>query len=255
MAKPRATPPRQGSLTKATEVFVHGFAFTRSFTHPCLGERVGPLWVVRDAPRVKAADYRREEWIATGTAPVAVDRLARANTRGRFVICAIVPAGTDDGPLRAAYKALGYRLAGTEAFMVHDLKTIPRVTSPAAVTRVLSPELAKALAKAAGRRQIQEEQLHPGAPLRAYAAEREGRVVGWVRSVDCAAGTWCADMFVLPPHRRQGIASALLAAMLRDDRQRGAKQAVLLASQAGAKLYVTLGFRLIGTLWQFIPRR
>ena len=51
------------SLEEAIEVFVKGFTFTRSLTHPYLGERIGSLWVMRDAPR-KNNRYRSEEWVA-----------------------------------------------------------------------------------------------------------------------------------------------------------------------------------------------
>jgi len=63
------------SIEKAIEVFAGGFSFTRSFTYPYLAERVGPLWVMRDAPR-KRPVYRTEEWIAHGVAPQEVDRIA-----------------------------------------------------------------------------------------------------------------------------------------------------------------------------------
>lgn len=250
MAKPRPTP-----LETATEVFVRGFGFTRSFTHPYLGERVGPVWVLRDAPRKNPADYRREEWVAGAVAPAAVDRLARAHTRGSFCVCALVPAGVPEAPLRAAYKALGYRLGATEPVMVHPLKKIPRVTSPATIQRVRTAELAAAVAKAAGQRQILPTQLGADAPLRLYAALVDGEVVGWVRSIVVAAGTWCSNMFVLPKHRRRGIATALLAQLLRDDRAGGAPQAVLTASHTGAKLYTTLGYEPIGTLLLFNPKK
>ena len=76
-------------LDPVIEAFARGYAFTRSFTHPYLAERVSRFWVVRDAPRRRAADYRREEWIAHGVEAAEVDRVARAQTRGRFAVCAI----------------------------------------------------------------------------------------------------------------------------------------------------------------------
>ena len=255
MKTPREPGPNADGLALATEVFVRGFGFTRSFTHPFSGERVGPLWVLRDAPRKNPVDYRTEEWVATDVAPAEVDRLARAGTRGRFAICAIASIGTDDGPLRAAYKALGYRLGGTEPLMVHDLRKIPRRTSPAVIERVRTIAQAERLAKAARSRQILPEHLGAAAPLRAYVATIDGEISGWVRSVAGTAGTWCSNMYVEPPHRRQGIASALLARMLRDDRAHGAPRAVLLASHTGAKLYITLGYRQLGTLLLFTPKR
>jgi len=255
MANPRARVSPAITLSAAIEVFVAGFSFTRSLTHPYVGERIGPLWVMRDAPRKKPADYRVEEWVSTGIAPATVDRLARAHTRGRYALCVIVPIGEEEAPTRAAYRALGYRLGRTEPLMVHDLQTIPRPASPARVHRVLSPDLAARVATARGRRSLSADLLKRDAPLRLYAAECNGEVTGWAERIRCPAGTWCASMFVLPPHRRQGIASALLATLLRDDRASGATCNVLLASHTGAKLYVTLGYRQLGTLLLYTPKR
>lgn len=242
-------------LTQATEVFVQGFGFTRSFTHPYLGERIGSLWVLRDAPRKKAVDYRREEWVVCRAVPVEVDRVARKTTRGLFCVCALLGAGESDLSLRASYKALGYRLKAVEPIMVHPLKKLPRVTSPATIHRVQSAEDADALAKVARARQILPEHLTPGAPLRAYVAKVDGKIVGWVRSIVCERGNWCSNMLVLPAHRRRHIGSALLAKMLQDDRAGGAKRGVLTASHAGAKLYVTLGYEQVGTLLLFSPKK
>jgi len=245
------------SIAGAIEAFVRGFCFTRSFTHPFEGKRVGPVWVVRDAPRPRG-DYRREEWIAHGVAPADVDRLARAHTRGRFAICAIRATGQPEEPLRDGYKALGYRLGTTEPLMVHHLQRIPRPAAPARIQRVTTQAMADRLAKAAGTRQALPEHFGDGSPLRQYVALADGRhePVGWVRSIDAGKGaTWCSSMFVHPRFRRRGIARALLARMLRDDRAAGAKAAVLLASHVGAKLYGAVGYEQIGTLLLFTPVR
>ena len=75
------------NVDRLIEAFVHGFCFTRSFTHPYVAERVGPVWVVRAMRPCSRGDYRREEWIAHGVPPAEVDRLARADMRGGFAIC------------------------------------------------------------------------------------------------------------------------------------------------------------------------
>src|SRR4051794_29998042 len=93
-------------VDRAIEVFVHGFAFTRSFTHPTAAHRVGGMWVVRDDPRKRAADYRREEWVPHAMNASEVDAIARRETRGHFCICAICGSDEPEAPLRAAYKAL-----------------------------------------------------------------------------------------------------------------------------------------------------
>src|SRR5437763_17187420 len=84
----------------AIEVFARGFAFTRSSTHPTEARRVGPAWVIRDRPRERATDYRREQWAAHGVEPAKLNSLVRRQTRRWFCICAIVAEGEPDGALR-----------------------------------------------------------------------------------------------------------------------------------------------------------
>ena len=43
--------------------------------------------------------------------------------------------------------------------------------------------------------------------------------------------------------------------MLRDDRASGSKLAVLTASHAGAKLYPAVGYKQIGTLMLYTPKK
>ena len=241
-------------LRHAIEVFARGFCFTRSFTHPYLADRVGQIWVVRDAPR-KRGEYRREEWIAHGVAPEEIDATARKHTRGRFAVCAIHGVDESDQALRSGFKALGYRLGGTEPVMVHELKRIPRFDSPVEIVRVTAEDLAEQVNKAARFRQILPEHLVNDAPLRQYAALFDDKPVGWVRSIDVGQATWCADMYVMPEFRRRGIARAIMAQMLRDDRVHGSKLAVLTASHAGAKLYPIVGYRQIATLMLYTPKK
>jgi GNAT superfamily N-acetyltransferase len=242
-------------IERALEIFARGFCFTRSFTHPYLAERVGPLWVMRDGPR-KKNDYRNEEWIAFRVPPAKADRIARSKTRGRFVICAIRSIDETDEPLRAAYKSMGYRLTTTEPLMIHRLKRIPRLDAPAAIERVTTIEQADALNKAARSRQVLPDHLVEDAPLRQYIARSDdGQIAGWVRSIVAGDGTWVSNMYVEPAHRRRGIGRAMLARMLRDDRALGATLSALLASHTGAMLYPVVGYEQLGELLLFVPKR
>ena len=242
-------------LDLAIETFARGFAFTRSFTHPYLAEQVGPLWVVRDAPRRRERNYRREEWIAHGVEPAEVDRSARAGTRGRFVICAIRAADEPDEPLRAAYRALGYRLQATEPVMAHALADLPPFEGPLPVERVTTRTMADTLAKAAGSRQVLPEHLADDAPQRQYVALDGGRPVGWVRSIVIGRATWVSSMFVEPEYRRRGIGQSMLVKMLHDDRAHGATCSVLTASHAGALLYPRVGYQEVGELLLYMPSK
>jgi GNAT superfamily N-acetyltransferase len=239
----------------AIEVFVRGHCVGRSRTFPYEATRVEGLWVMRDATRKNPRDYRKEEWIVYHLAPARVDKIARRHTRGRFFVCAMIGEGEPDGPTRAAYKALGYRLLATEGFFIQRLKRVAKPPSPVSIERVRTAELAERLGKVMRTRPMASELLRNDAPLRQYVALDGGEIVGRVRSVNAAGATWCADMYVAPSHRRRGIGQALLSRMLRDDRALGSKCSVLTASHTGALLYPRVGYERIGTLLMFAPRR
>ncbi len=233
--------PASSIIRDAINVFVHGFCFTRSGTHPYLAEQVGPLWVMRDASR-RSGSYRNEEWVAYGLPAEEIDRTVREHARNRYAISAICGLDDPQEPLRAGFKVLGYRLA-----------QIPTFDAPAAIERVQTAEQAAHLSRANRARPVPPEYFLPHSPLRQYMASTGDEVVGWVRSIQVENATWCADMFVLPPFRRRGIARAMLGRMLIDDRSDGSLLAVMLASHAGAMLYPAAGYEQIGMLLLFHP--
>ena len=234
---------------------MRGFAFTRSFTHPYWIVQVGPLWVLRDAPR-KSGDYRKEEVISFGlSAEETVRALGRHKSTG-FALCVI--HGPEQSPLavKEDFKSYGFRLLTTEPLFVCETKNVPRFASRMDVRRVITPEDAERVRIADRRRQILPEHLEvDDAPLRLYAAFDGDRAVGWVRSIRTGTDSaWVSNMFVVPDLRRKGIGKALMSAMLVDDSIFGIKHSVLLASTSGSKLYPALGYRQIGLLQLFSPR-
>jgi GNAT superfamily N-acetyltransferase len=239
----------------AIEVFVRGHSAGRSRTFPYEVSRVGPVWLMRDAPRKNPRNYRKEEWIAHDVDPREVDAIVRLHTRGRFFACVMIAEGEPDQPTRTAYKALGYRLLATEGFFVQRLKRIPKPLPPVSIERVRTPDLAAQLGKVTRTRPISSNLLGDDAPFRQYVALDGEDIVGRVQSVDAVGATWCADMYVNPSHRRRGIGQGLLSRMLRDDRARGSKCSVLTASHTGALLYPRVGYERIGTLFMFAPRK
>jgi GNAT superfamily N-acetyltransferase len=255
-ARPQpAGTPTSISAPKALEVCARGFALVRSLTNPYVVEGHARLWHLHDAPRARG-DYRGDEWWACGISAADVDGAARERSRGRrFAVCTLLVDGDDEASLRDEYRALGYRLLRTEPLMVRGLARIPRPDPAIPIERVRSQAVADLLAKANRGRQMQPEHLASDSPLRRYVAWDGDEMVAWVGSVTVGDATYCDNMYVRADHRRRGIATAMLNRMLRDDRARGSRAAVLLASQMGALLYPTAGYRQIGTLFIYQPPR
>ncbi len=249
-------------IEQALTVFVEGFCFTRSLTHPYLAQRREKnLWRLSDAPRRRASDtYRGEEWIAWELSPAVVDAQARATAQSKFTVCYLVPLGESDTQVRAAFKALGYRLMSTEPLMVQDLTELPDFprSERFPIVPVQTSEQADTLAEAARRKMLLPEHLTADPPpIRLYLAQDEAvpQVVGWVGSAITSVGTWVTSLFVEKAYRRQGVGRALMARMLADDKASGAPASVLLASHTGALLYPTLGYQQLGSLYLYTPPR
>jgi GNAT superfamily N-acetyltransferase len=249
-------------IDHAIEVFVRGFGFVRSRTHPYVVDRIEQAWVLRDAPRRDPRRYRREEWVAHGVEPAALAGLAARHARGRYVLSVVRTLDEDPKPIRQAYNGLGFRLGGTEPFLRHALTDIPADpadSSTVAVEQISTPEQAKQL-RASNGPKIAPEALQPDGRVRQYAAFEDGVPVGWVASIGVRDGagvesTWCSDLFVVPEQRRRGIGRILMLRLLRDDRDRGVRWSVLSASSAGAQLYPRLGYEPIGELLMYTPIR
>ena len=219
-------------IEAAIEVFVHGYSTGRSRTFPYEASRVGPLWLMRDAPRKNARDYRNEEWVVHDVAAEEADAIVRQHARPGFAISALIANDEPDGPTRTAYKALGYRLLRTEGFFVQRLRQIPSPPAAVSIERVRTIERAAQLGKIIRRRPIAAELLRDGAPFRQYVALDGDAIVGRVR----------------------GIGQALMSKMLHDDRAHGSRCSVLMATHAGALLYPRMGYERLGTLLIFAPK-
>ena len=226
-------PKTQSDLALAIDAFLRGYCSGRSRTHPYERTEIDGVWVMRDAPRRNPRDYRKEEWIACGVEPAAVDRTARQHTRGRYFICAVHGADESDQPLRAGLQTLGYRLLATEPFFMHRLKRIPRTPAPATIrqvrTRSSPTSSAKPPAPSRSRRSISAATPRFANTWRSTTA----KIVGWVRSVAAGDAAWCSDMYVAPSHRRRGIGRRC-SAKCSATTAPAATPSVLLSSHAGA---------------------
>ncbi len=240
----------------ALEVFMRGFSSTRSFIKPYLIHAVSEaVWMLADPPggRIPA---RTSEFVTYGVDSKRVLEAVERQPTERHTLCVLIDSPADLQETVATYKARGYRYAGREPMFALDTGQRVSVTTYP-VRRVVLPEGAAAIARAARSRQILDEHLGDGDRVcRLFAAFDGGAPIGWVRSIrthpECA---WVSNMYVKPEYRRRGIGRSLLSAMLDDDARYGIRWSVLLASLTGALLYPHLGYREQGLLLIFSPAR
>ena len=240
------------TLEKAVHVFVHGFAFTRSFTHPYLVSQRAGLIVMHDAPRERE---RNPEYVVVGMSPRKGWEALKKAEFSRGGVCVMCGLGDDLDFIRDSYKSFGLRFARGEPMFAAATAAAPVYKAPLPVVRVDSLELAERVKRAARTRQILPEHIGREDTLRLYAAINGRSAVGWVKSIpvdDCA---WVSNLYVDKAMRGKGIGRALMSTMLKDDAAHGVRHSVLLASGAGSRLYPHVGYERIGTLMMFIPAK
>lgn len=204
---------------------------------------------MHDAPR-RRGDIRRIQMVCDD--PAVDDVVAACAELSHHCICHI---GGDDKVVKAAYKARGYRLQVTFPFMVLDLNRRIRAESAFPCRRILTPEDAERVKRAARDVvMIAPGLLQPGdQDIRMYAPFDGDEAVGWVSSVRAISGVrYVSSAYVFEAYRRRGIGRALMSAMLDDDAALGARYSVLTSSVAGRSLYPSLGYEQIGLMKVFV---
>ena len=87
-----------------------------------------------------------------------------------------------------------------------------------------------------------------------FSAWRDGAQVGFARVVtDKATFAYLADVFVLPAHRGQGIATAIMDAVMAHPELQGLRRFLLATSDAHG-LYARYGFTAIARAERFMER-
>ncbi|HRI42827.1 MAG TPA: GNAT family N-acetyltransferase [Fimbriimonadaceae bacterium] len=239
------------TLEAATEVFVQGFCFARSLTSPYVPTLHGDLWVLQDGPGRKDVP-RTVEIVTCNVDPDAVlKQLGRP--RFRYALAVISGNGQPIETVKDRFKGAGFRLLRREPLFVRTCEDLGH--ADASVRRVVTAEDWKAVFRASGRRQIAKEHLERPDLVRLYAAFEGEATIGWVKSVAVGRNSWVSNLYVEPERRGKGLGFALMATMLREDAENGMEHSVLLASNAGARLYPRLGYRQVGMLLLFAPTR
>lgn len=253
------------TLAECAEVFAEGFGATRSLTYPFPARRVAPrAFLLADAPPLEAISRRytrRPELIAWDVTPDAATEIAAGASLGsRYFLCLMVEPVERETEAIAAFKAAGYRLQRREPhFVLLVARRLGEIGDECPLRRVVDARDAEAVAKAAGARQILPRDLGGGAEasdVRLYAAFDGDSPVGWVRSIRTRPDrSWVANLFVLPEYRGRGVGRSLMRRMLDGDAEAGIRHSVLLASQAGSRLYPHLGYQRRGTCLVLCPKK
>ncbi len=244
------------TIQSAIQVFANGFSFTRSRTKPAEVAHFESMTIMRDV-RHDHPDARNQELIFGNASVEEATRVIAEYGPPKHKLCWIVSPDVSDEDACAQVKALGYRLMAREGFFTFDQTDPLPLATVEGVRRVVSEEDHRILAKANGIKPLPSRWVLGDTPkLRRFAVDDGERPVGWVSSVDAGDGcTWVSALWVNPEHRGKGYGFSLMAKMLSDDRERGYRHSVLLASYAGARLYPHLGYRRIGTLYLATPIR
>ena len=248
------------TLPKTIDIVTAALALNRSIVAPAEVVRHGPLWVLRDTVP-KPGKARREEIFAYGAPPAEVVRaLHDYAPRGKYALEPFLAPDEDGAGAKAVYKSLGFRLSHSEPLYVRPLVNRNPVTSTWHIRRVASVEEARLVCvRVYGKvsRKVRPEDLTTPTPaIRMYWVDVDGEAVAAARSLmPQRAATWMHDVMTIPEFRRRGIATALLRHVLADDARLGSEHTVLLASQAGSKLYPHVGYHQCALLQVYNPVR
>ena len=202
-----------------------------------------------------AADFNR---LILGADPQAEDFLVRAaalvKARGRPLVATMSPRAAD--ALAPVATRLGFAPVGAAPMMVLRADT-PVQPGPMKVVRALGPELARvagdliAAAFDTPRDVIArciDVCMTPTAGVETY--------IGWgddgpmcTVSVTPTGDTGAISLMATPPeHQRKGAGRALLSHVIDDYRRRGMTRFHLGATEAGRRLYESLGFEVVADL-------
>lgn len=233
----------------AWAVFIAGFTDTAFARRAARRFRAGPLEAVHFAEgEVSGEPFA--EFFASGCDPAeALAAVAASRPPPRHYLTVL----EDRAGLRGAIEGGGLRLDDTETLMALDLGAAAPPAPAWEVALVRAGEAAEwhnANDPQGARWALPENLADPR--MAHYAIVHGGRLLARGRSfrVD-GAHSYVSRVYTAEDRRGQGLARALMARLLADDRARGARWSVLTASRAVEPLYRRLGYRALGTILIF----
>jgi len=236
----------------AIEIFTRAFARTRSRTYPCSATKIGDFTVIHDDPyRLKA---RASEIVSQNLDPLRHIAVGSQMECPRWFSSLFLTPEQEATNL-PRFKEAGFKRIRIEPLFMLDPKEA-LLSDYSMVHRIQDLDTAELCRKARkGRQAILPEELEPDdSPVRLYAVIDGQTVLGWGSSFKVGnIGHWVADVFVVPEARRKGLGQAIMSAILADDARLGSPMSVLLASNAGSRLYPHLGYQSPANLHIFRP--
>jgi GNAT superfamily N-acetyltransferase len=233
----------------AWTLFIAGFTDTAFARRAAMRFRAGPLEAVHFA-EAEESGTPFAEFFAYGCDPAeALAAVAASQPPPRHYLTVL-----EDRPgLRDTIERGGFRLDDTETLMAFDLATAPLPAPEWEVSVLRRAEEAEwhNANDPQGTRWALPDNL-ADQRMAHYAIVRDGRLLARGRNFHLdAAHSYVSRVYTAGTHRGQGLAWALMARLLADDRASGARWSVLTASRMGEPLYARLGYRALGTILIF----
>jgi GNAT superfamily N-acetyltransferase len=233
----------------AWALFIAGFTDTAFARRAATRFRAGPLEAVYFAEdEITGTPFA--EFFTYGCDPAeALAAVAASQPPSHHYLTVL-----EDRPgLREIIERGGFRLDDTETLMALDLAATP-LPAPAwevsVVTTAEEAEWHNANDPQGTRWALPDNLADPR--MAHYAIVRDGRLLARGRNFHLdAAHSYVSRVYTAEIHRGQGLARALMARLLADDRTSGARWSVLTASRMGEPLYARLGYRALGTIFIF----
>jgi GNAT superfamily N-acetyltransferase len=236
----------------AWSVFIAGFTDTAYARRVAKRFRAGPLDAVRFAGDEEEPGEPFEEYFVQGCAvEAALAAVAAAAPLAEHYLTVL----EDQPGLEQAYVRGGYRLSHSETLMACDLATCSVPATDEAVLLVQSADEVAVLnaADPQGIAWIVPDNL-ADPRMAHYAILRDGQPVARGRTIRLdPAHSYVSRVYTAETHRGQGLARALMARILADDRDQRIRWSVLTASGMGERLYRRLGYQALGTILIFEP--
>jgi GNAT superfamily N-acetyltransferase len=187
----------------------------------------------------------------------AHDMVRRNASTASASICLLRENPHEGRPAIDYMKQNGYRYLRSEPLMVRRTGDIDSSLGDFDIRCVSTLDEGRQVDKLAGGRQFLPEDLDQfPPPVRVYYAVVDGVVAGYARSVSTSMGpSYLAGMYTDPERRRCGIASNILRKLLTDEARYGIESNVLVATRDGEKLYRSLDYETLGSLYIFKPIR